>query len=283
MQVHVGLEKFREVAKLESIEEQHFDNWLRYYKAYEDVFTTIFERMYRTDVKGLKSVITSLDLHRLEVQAMHGLEKHTIGRVEGVLQRCTCYFDFHIDFDVFMLVGFGHIDGCAPPAEKPFLYLGLERLFDVDIEFLIPHEFNHLVRFHRLKGLESMDEMTVKQLAIAEGLATLTPLMMNNEELSDGFFLRGLMISKDEYAHLKANEDLIEKEITRDLGKSLTPELMDKYFMAHDHGELPLKSGYYFGLKLILTILRQAFELPKLTKQSTEDLYLIYRECAGTY
>lgn len=79
MQVHVGLEKFREVAKLDSIEEQRFDNWLRYYKAYEDVFTTIFERMYRTDVKGLKSVITSLDLHRLEVQAMHGLESIRLG------------------------------------------------------------------------------------------------------------------------------------------------------------------------------------------------------------
>jgi Predicted Zn-dependent protease (DUF2268) len=202
--LYLGLDIFRKNVHGNSNKEK-IERWLMYYQEYKETFDILFQKLYMMDVQQVEPIINTLDFEKLLIEAENGLIKHPISTIEGMLDRCVHYFKLETNFDVFLLVGFGHIDGAAPPSERPFLYIGLERLADSDIHILIPHEFNHLVRFHHLRNIEPMESFTVKQLIIAEGLATLTPLMMNRYELNDDTFIKALMISNDEYKNLKNN------------------------------------------------------------------------------
>ncbi|WP_059173119.1 DUF2268 domain-containing putative Zn-dependent protease [Bacillus sp. FJAT-27445] len=227
-------------------------------------------------MKALRHVINSLDFDSLLSKAEKGFITYPISKIEKVLCRCVEYFKFEADFEIFLLVGFGHIDGTAPQTSKPSLFLGLERLASSDIDLLIPHEFNHLVRFHNLNSAGESKRLTVKQLVIAEGLATITPLILNNAELTDANFAKALMVSEEKYRLLKNNFSGIENEILKDFDQPLTQPFMEKYFMANEDGHFPVKSGYYYGLKIIITLLQNGLSLTDLTTQKTDEIYELY-------
>ncbi|WP_053365678.1 DUF2268 domain-containing putative Zn-dependent protease [Bacillus sp. FJAT-27245] len=275
MNIYNGLDLFREIISNRSNEEK-YKAWFRYYEEYQEVFNAIFQRIYMADVEALRPVINSLDFDALLSKAESGLALHTVSKIKEALRRCAEFFKLDEGFDVFLLVGFGHIDGTAPPTSKPSLYFGLERLAESDMNILIPHEFNHLVRFHKLNSAGSSERLTVKQLVIAEGLATITPLILNQADLTDANFAKALMLSEEKYQLLKTNLTEIENEILKDFDQPLTQPFLEKYFMANEGGQLPVKSGYYYGLNIITALLQNGLSLTDLTTQETDEIYEKY-------
>ncbi|MCM3667236.1 DUF2268 domain-containing protein [Mesobacillus subterraneus] len=275
MQVHNGLNSFLNVIKNLENNQSKEEAWLNYYKEYREIFDTIFANLYMTDIEKKKQyIVPHIDFYSLAEQANKSSQVIDQAEVTEVLKKAADYFKFTKEFDVYMLVGFGHIDGTAlPAASRPFLYLGLERLSNIDIERLIQHEFNHLVRFDSL--LE--DNLTVGQLIIAEGLATLTPLIMNKMDFSHSNLQKMLFLDDQQYNLLKENIHLIEQDIKLDFEKNITPSLMEKYFMLNENLKFG-KSGYFFGMQVLLTLLKNGWELKDLTLLNSNLIWNEYQK-----
>ncbi|MXQ50100.1 hypothetical protein GQ671_02140 [Salinicoccus hispanicus] len=193
---------------------------------YKEVFDTILDRLYMMPIEAILEIVENIDFDSLAEKAEAGIGNSDLVRLEDILIKCIRYYPFDRSFDVYILVGFGHIDGTALPSRLPFLYLGLERLKDRDIELLIQYEFNHMVRFHANSEFMTGTTLTVGQLVVAEGLATLAPLAMKTETLSEKAIAKSLFMESDEYENLKSNFKEIEKSIIIDFDKELSPRLM---------------------------------------------------------
>ncbi|WP_169738728.1 DUF2268 domain-containing putative Zn-dependent protease [Salinicoccus luteus] len=137
------------------------------------------------DMESIKDKVRDMDLETLSKEAEVAIQMHPVKELKEIISDSADYYNFADYYDVYLLVGLGHVDGTALPSESPFLYLGLERLRNSDIKMLIQHEFNHLVRFNSIEEVNEEMGMAVAQLAIAEGLATLAPLVTNELELNE--------------------------------------------------------------------------------------------------
>jgi uncharacterized protein YjaZ len=232
-----------------------------------------------TDLENVKSMVKDTDFNQLAQQAEESLLVNSIRDIKAIVDKCISFFNFQQDFDVYLLVGLGHIDGTALKAKKPFIYLGLERLVNTDVEALIEHEFNHLVRFNTLREYEDY-RMSVGQLVVAEGLATLTPLVINNMEFSETNIRKALFVSEMELLSFKNNIDKIVGEINADFDKEITPSLMAKNFMKNLDSELG-KSGYFYGVQIIKLLIDKGWNLRDLTTLNSQSIMGEYNSCNG--
>jgi uncharacterized protein YjaZ len=276
MNLILGIESFRQKV-IDNYEGKKIDAWLNYYRDYKQAFDVLFERLYMTDIDSLMPLINTLNFEDLYIQSQKSLSKYSLDEITNIITQCVNYFNHFKEFYVYLLVGLGSSDGAAPPSDSPFLYLGLELLHNADTNFLIPHEFNHLVRFHHLKKYEDFNKISVKQLIVAEGLATITPLIIHNLKLTEENFMKALMVNREYYIKLRQNYMFIEKEIQADMNKILNPDLVKKYFMGDNrNGKIP-KVGYYAGFRIILELIKKGEILSDLTVTNTEDILNKYR------
>jgi hypothetical protein len=51
---------------------------------------------------------------------------------------------------------------------------------------------------------------------------------------------------------------------------------MQKYFMANTNSTLPMKSGYYYGLIIIETLIKHGMSLTDLTYKQTDEIFSLY-------
>ncbi|GAB3071231.1 DUF2268 domain-containing putative Zn-dependent protease [Salinicoccus sesuvii] len=246
------------------------EQWFEYYLIYKDVFDTIFKYLYMKPVDSMLEIVEHTNFSKITVQADFGIHNSELLRLEETLKACSNYYEFKKIFNLYVLVGIGHIDGTALPSKTPFIYLGLERLQDRDIELLIQHEFNHMVRFCDSSEFMTATKLTVGQLVVAEGLATLAPLAMKNEILSEEALAKALFMKNIEYEKLKNNYNNIERSIIRDFDKELSPKLMSKYFMKNG-GEFD-RAGYFYGMTIIKTLMDKKKSLPELTYMDTRTI-----------
>jgi uncharacterized protein YjaZ len=270
MQIINGLEHFKQAVSKINRQQDKVQFWMEYYNEYNMIFNTIINRLYMTDLENVKSMVKDTDFNQLAQQAEESLLVNSIRDIKAIVDKCISFFNFQQDFDVYLLVGLGHIDGTALKAKKPFIYLGLERLVNTDVEALIEHEFNHLVRFNTLREYEDY-RMSVGQLVVAEGLATLTPLVINNMEFSETNIRKALFVSEMELLSFKNNIDKIVGEINADFDKEITPSLMAKYFMKNADYELG-KSGYFYGVQIIKLLIDKGWNLRDLTTLNSQSI-----------
>ena len=165
------------------------------------------------DMEFIKDMVRDMDLETLSKEAEAAIRMHPVKELKEIISNSADYYNFEDHYDIYLLVGLGHVDGTALPSEIPFLYLGLERLRNSDIEMLIQHEFNHLVRFNSIEEVNEEMGMTVGQLSIAEGLATLAPLIMNELELNEVNIKEGLFVNDEEFNRLRDNFSTLQEEL----------------------------------------------------------------------
>jgi uncharacterized protein YjaZ len=276
MRLQVGLEKFNHA--LSNIEVKgNVDAWMEYYTFYRRPFSTIFKTLYMMDVESIKKMVRDSDLETLSEEARTALQMYTIEELKEIIKETADYYNFEAHYDAYLLVGLGHVDGTALPSEIPFLYLGLERLRNSDIEMLIQHEFNHLFRFNSIEEVNEEMGMTVGQLAIAEGLATLAPLIMNELELNEANIREGLFVNDEEFNRLRDNFSTLQEELERDFNVALSPKLHEKYFMYNEGNKYP-KVGYFIGVHCIIPLLEAGYSLKELTRSKTKDILYKYSE-----
>lgn len=276
MRLQVGLEKFNNA--LSNIEAKgNVDAWMEYFTFYHRPFSTIFETLYMMDMESIKDMVRDMDLETLSKEAETALQMHPVKELKKIISNSADYYNFEAHYDVYLLVGLGHVDGTALPSEIPFLYLGLERLRNSDIEMLIQHEFNHLVRFNSIEEVNEEMGMTVGQLAIAEGLATLAPLVVNALELNEANIREGLFVNEEEFNRLRDNFSTLQEELERDFNEPLSLTLHEKYFMYNEDNIYP-KVGYFIGAHYIIPLLEAGYSLKELTRIETEDILDIYSQ-----
>jgi len=273
-EIEVGLDAFSEILNGSGTP---FERWLTYYHQFQEPFDSLFKTLYMMTKEELEPVIESLSFLELYTEAVCSLEAHSLSEINQLVDRCVKTFGYYSFFRVFALVGFGHIDGVAPPSEVPFIYLGLERIKEADLTILIPHEFNHMYRFHYVQKLENVKQLTVQQLVVAEGLATVTPLVVNDLAWTESAILKLLMVSTNHYNTWKKHFATLVQQIELEWTSPLTPELMKKYFMANDIGYPPSKFGYYYGFQIVALLLKQGFSLQELTTKGTSEIIFLYQ------
>jgi len=134
--------------------------------------------------------------------------------------------------------------------ESPAVYLGLETIGDrLDrLSVLVPHEFNHLVRLaehlRRTGDLRAFD--ILGERIIAEGLATLTPLVVSETEITPESLARALMMPEESFAHCERNWPELWRRAHSAWGERTTPELMTRFLVGTDRGwvdGVPERSG----------------------------------------
>ncbi|WP_227396314.1 DUF2268 domain-containing putative Zn-dependent protease [Jeotgalibacillus aurantiacus] len=240
------------------------NNWKKYYKKYATVFDSLFKYLYQSDLQQLYPMIKKIDWMEMSVHATIGQKKLERVDLWKMIQLCQDFFEFHHESSIFCLVGLGHSDGAAPPSDRPFIYIGLERLENANLSVLIPHEFNHMVRFHALSEHASF---RVIDLMIAEGLAALTPLMIYNQSITYETLAEGLMMSKEEVKHCVS----CKWSFQEDFNAILNEDLMRHYFSKQPQADYS-RIGYFIGAEIIFSLLLNGWTLKKLTVMTTDEI-----------
>lgn len=151
MDIVSGVEDFEHCVQLAK-EQGKWRAWREYYfESYRHVFDPMLEYLYMSALENLRPTVERLDFAHALGNARRFVRDRGADRVEGLLDEGErqCFVDS--PYDVYLIVGLGRVDGTALPAETPFLYFGLE-LYDSPspLQFLVPHEYNHLVRLTSL-------------------------------------------------------------------------------------------------------------------------------------
>jgi uncharacterized protein YjaZ len=195
-----------------------------------------------------------------------------IDKVLELIKKGVKILDFYEDFNVYFLVGLGHVDGTSLLDEKPFIYFGLERLNSLNLDFLVPHEFNHLVRLSKMKDRNK--NLKVIDYIIFEGLATYFSLYFNNLEINKENEAKSLIIPIDALEKLYENEDKLKDEIFNLIHNDMNNQIMFEYFTFD--GEKRLKQGYFIGLKIIEDVVKKGYDIQHLTTLDSNDILKIY-------
>jgi len=118
-----------------------------YFPKYEDVFRHILQYLYRCNALDLKDAVENYDFDQALDIANTFIQDDGLTLVENILLRCTKKFAFDREYDVYLLIGLGHVDGTSLPAGHPFLYFGIERYESLErLNYLVSHEYNHCNR-----------------------------------------------------------------------------------------------------------------------------------------
>jgi hypothetical protein len=278
MNVNVGITEFEKVIQ-EADKIGKWEAWYKYYyKKYQDVFDAQLHYLYMLRLEDLKNIVESVDFDQMYQNAVKNYKEDIHNRLLHITEQVIEEMSFNKQFSLYILIGLGHIDGTALPSTSPILYFGIERLKGADdLNILIPHEINHLVRLVSLPDeFNNKSTWTVKQLTIAEGLATLYPLLFNNIKITDESIKKALMVDEKDFIHLRDNTDHLYHDIVNIWDMTLDQNIMKKYFMANSGSELN-KSGYYIGSIIIQKLISKGYSIKELTKMQTNKIVELYK------
>lgn len=276
--MYIGIDSFRNTIE----KSKKLGKWVawkeNYYSEYKDVFDAQLFYLYMFEIDDLKPLIESSDFDTLLQTASRYYESNPFQRMKSLIERSAHLLSFTDEFSTYFLVGLGHIDGTALPYKNPILYFGLERLPYANLDILVPHEMNHLVRFATLKNeFPPGERFTIKQLVVAEGLATIFPLILHGKSLSEEHVKKALMITDNDYSKLQHHKEKIINEIFNVWDNVITQQTMEQYFMVNNNTEYK-KAGYYVGALIIMELLAQGFKIEDLTKMKTDVMIAKYIE-----
>lgn len=280
MNIVIGVDDFRHCKALIK-ENSKWETWCgNYYAKYANVFDLFLKHMYMADLETWRTHIENLDFDDALAIAEKFLQDDGVKRVTNLLRDAKTKLPILSDFAVYLLIGLGHIDGTAMPSNPPFLYFGLERYVSLEnLEYLVPHEYNHLVRMTSLYGIgNGPSELTLGDSVISEGLAT----SFSASFLGDNINLAKILQMTNEnlgQCHQQRQRlfheilDLWNEPIT-----SSTYSTVMKYLMANGNTtEIPERSGYYVGNQIIQDLVLENYNIADLTKMPATEILRLYK------
>jgi len=161
-----------------------------YFKRFKGVFQPMLDVIYQDELNCLKPYVEAMDFDAALSNARSFVEAGGVDQACQALNRAIGFLPSSEPFPVYLIVGIGQANGMALPAPEPYMFVGLEMTECLDgIDGLIAHEYNHLYRvqeFYRNSGPLSLtvNNLTVGEFTIAEGLATVFPLVLLDQEIS---------------------------------------------------------------------------------------------------
>lgn len=145
---------------------------------YKDVFDAMLEYLYHFSIDELLNIVKNVDFKELLIKGEISIKNNLIEEIVCLIEKCKKLLNFDDEFLLYFLVGLGHVDGTSLFTKDGtlFLYFGLERISSSNLNFLVPHEFNHLVRLNKFKSI--IEKLKVKDYLVYEGLATYFSILL---------------------------------------------------------------------------------------------------------
>lgn len=257
----VGLDTFERCVK----SAEHvgkWNAWRAYYTTYEDVFRTMLRYVYQCNLEDLRPHVEALDFATAMESGRRFVASGGVERVGTILRGCMHALPAADAFNVYLLVGLGHAQGMALPADPPYIYLGLEACHGTEgLDGLLAHEYNHLVRgaaVHR--GSEAL-VLRLNDWVIAEGLATVFSLVHLGIEPTASRLMSTLPALPQD-ALSKVEE--IETELRSHWECEMTQELVKRY--------VATPWVYLIGGLWIARLLKQGYDIRNLTRMPTDTV-----------
>jgi hypothetical protein len=228
------------------------------------------------DLTALQPMIEQVDFESLLRTAEENVAE---GRMEDIVTQIRSNadgFGFNQDFDLYLGVDLGNIGGCSLKAEKPFLFIGIDRpLTAVFLKYYLPHEFNHMVRIAALPGIDMFD---FKERVLTEGLGSYAPIAHYDLPYNSETISAALSLPQDKVQTLLARSEEIQNSVSAHFGEPLNPELMATYFnMGTDEdGEMTL-GGYFVGLQIVHRLVESGLPFKTLTEMPGDEIWRAYR------
>lgn len=256
-----------------------FHAYKQYTEKYPALFESIFAYLYMTDINTLQPMIDTCDFNRLLALAKENITNGITETITETVIKTQKLLNFHVDFDLYIGIEMGNLAGTALPVKqgKPYLYIGIDRVIhDGDMEMLVPHEFNHMVRSFALPGINMFDFM---ERTISEGLGTYGPIAMHKDNATVEVVAKAINLPISTVEKLFTHKAAVLNKVTSEFGLPLTMEKMSAFFTWNesDPAEYPL-SGYFAGMCMIKDLIEQGYALSKLTVMPSNELWDIYRE-----
>jgi hypothetical protein len=280
MDVVIGIDDFRHCKTLLK-ENSKWITWREsYYTKYATVFDMFLKYMYKADLETWQTHIENLNFDDALAIAEKFLHDEGVKRVTNLLLDARTELPISSDFVVYLLIGLGHIDGTAMPANPPFLYFGLERYISLEnLEYLVPHEYNHLVRMTSLYEIGSEPpEITLGDTVISEGLATVFSALFLRDDIN---LARTLQMTDVNLGQCHQQRQRLFQEIFDLWNEPITPSTYGtvmKYLMANGNTtEMPERSGYYVGNQIIQSLVMKNHNIADLTKMPTTEILRLYK------
>ena len=157
-----------------------------YFEPFRGAFQPMLDVVYRCELEELRPFVEALDFDLALDATRRVVAYGGVDRVRAAFRRCMETLPPSAPFPVYLIVGIGHANGMALPAEEPYVFLGLERLGEAaaGLDGLIAHEYNHLVRVQTLYAGVDSTTLTVGDFVVSEGLATVFALRLLGKGLS---------------------------------------------------------------------------------------------------
>ena len=279
MEIVSGIEDFKkcsEIAKEKGKWQAWYENYFVKYK----VFDLILKYLYMGDISVMKEGVESLDFEKAIKTGGKFQDDDGIKLVKDLLLKCEEFCSIDIDYAVYLLIGSGLCDGTSLPAKDPFLYFGLEFYHSPrQLRYLIPHEYNHLVRDSAVKDAD-FDKIAIKNMVISEGLATLFPVLLEKREITPLSIADCGMMPMDAARYCHEHEEELFSEIREIWGEKPTPELLTEYFWSSSEGwrDKIQKKGYYAGSRIIGSLLDRGHDICSLTRMETDKILKLWGE-----
>lgn len=118
-------------------------------------------------------------------------------------------------------------------------------------------------------------------MVVSEGLATIFPLVLEGKNLTLDNLSKALMISEKTTNELIRQQSKLFEEIECNFDKNITPEIMRRYFISnYDEyiDDVPVKSGYFMGTKIVESLLGSGYTIETLTKLPAKEILSLWKK-----
>jgi hypothetical protein len=275
MRITVGVDDYRRC--VDAIPNKgKWQAWLdEYYSRFRHVFDPMVKYLYMADsVDALRPHVEAWDFEAGVRAAERFLSAGGVDRVKALLSRSAEILGFHEDCDVFIMVGMGQVGGTALPADKPFIYFGIELFADkLDrLGFTVPHEFMHRARG---RGFDPTT-LTFGHLVVEEGIATVFSIAAQGLPLDNANLKAALPFMTDQaFAYCEENREALTREILSHAASPLTAELAAKYLYAgpycNERG-MPGSVGYYVGARIVIDLMNEGLAVEELSRLPAQEV-----------
>ena len=265
----LGIEEFKTCIE-QSRKLGKWEAWKRiYFERFKGAFQPMLDIVYQDELESLKPFVEALDFDAALSNARSFVEARGVAQVCQALDRATGFLPPLEPFPVYLIIGIGHANGMALPAPEPYMFIGLEMTkCQASIDGLVAHEDNHLYRvqaFYRNSDPASLTvgKLTVGEFTISEGLATVFPLVLLDQEISATRIAECLPNLGDPKAAIACKPEM-HADLLEHWDQPATREMITRF----------IESGvaYFVGGLMIARLLEDGYNICELTRMPTEEL-----------
>jgi predicted Zn-dependent protease DUF2268 len=266
----LGIEAFEECIR-QSVSLGKWEAWKQFYfEPFKGAFQPMLDVVYQDELDSLQPHVEAMDFDSALGKARTFIESDGEDQVLQALHRAMNALPSEEPFTVYLIVGLGHANGMALPAREPYIFIGLEMAkCQASIEGLIAHEYNHLYRVQRFYrdvdcSSYNVSNLTVGELTIAEGLATVFPLVLSNLEPTPQR-IAGCLPALGDLGEVIASEPEMRADVLAHWDEPASREMIVRFI---ENGV-----AYYIGALMIARLLEAGCDICGLTRTPTEKLH----------